>query len=98
MKIGRNLQTVMTDREVSAEGLREALGWDRQTLASVLADQLAPSISELLRLATFLGVGISSLLYGKEQSGKRAIKTSKNERVGVDRRSTSMAVATRRPK
>jgi phosphate butyryltransferase len=86
MKIGRNLQTVITAKQVPVETLREALGWDRQTLASVLADQLAPSISELLRLATFLGVGISSLLYGREQSGKRAIKTSKNERVGVDRR------------
>jgi len=97
MKIGRNLQKAMTDKEVSAEGLREALGWDRQTLASVLADQLAPSISELLRLATFLGVGISSLLYGKEQSGKRAIKTSKNERVGVDRRDFCTTRAWRPP-
>ena len=86
MKIGRNLQEVIRAKGIPLEELREALGWDRQTLASVLAEELAPSISELLRLATLLGVGISRLLYGQEQSDKRAIKTSKNERVGVTRK------------
>ena len=86
MKIGRNLQDVVAAKGVPMEGVREALGWDPDTLASVLAGELAPSISELLRLATLLGVGISRLLYGQDQSEKRAIKTSKNERVGVTRR------------
>ena len=86
MKIGRNLQQVVAAKGVPMEEVREALGWDPGTLESVLAEELAPSISELLRLATLLGVGISSLLYGQEQSEKRAIKTSKNERVGVTRR------------
>ena len=86
MKIGRNLQQVITAKGVPVEGVREALGWDLTTLESVLAEELAPSISELLRLATFLGVGISRLLYGGEQSEQRAIKTARNERVGVTRR------------
>jgi phosphate butyryltransferase len=86
MKIGRNLQDVIAAKDVPVEVVREALGWDAQTLASVFAEELAPSISELLRLATVLGVGISRLLYGQEQSDKKAIKTSKNERVGVTRR------------
>lgn len=86
MKIGGNLQAVIDAKQVPKESVREALGWDPETLALVLTDQLSPRISELLRLATFLGVGISSLLYGQEQSEKRAIKTGKNERVGVTRR------------
>lgn len=86
MKIGRNLQELVAAKEVPMEGLRVSLGWNRQTLQSVLDDELAPSISELLRLATLLGVGISRLISGKDQSEKKAIKTSKNERVGVTRK------------
>lgn len=86
MKIGPNLRAVVAAKGVPMEGVREALGWDRETLDRVLADQLSPGISELLRLATFLGVGISRLLGGEEESGKRAVKTGRNERVGVDRR------------
>lgn len=86
MKIGPNLQAVVEAKGVPMESVREALGWDPETLARVLSDRLSPGISELLRLATFLGVGISSLLYGREQSEKRAIKTGKNERVGVTRK------------
>lgn len=86
MKIGPNLQAVLEAKGVSTESVCEALGWDPETLARVLADQLSPGISELLRLATLLGVGISTLLYGGEQSEKRAIKTGKNERVGVTRK------------
>jgi len=86
MKIGRNLQEVVAQKGVPLEGLRVSLGWDRRTLRSVLDDELAPSISELLRLATLLGVGISRLIYGQEQSEKKAIKTGKNERVGVNRK------------
>jgi phosphate butyryltransferase len=86
MKIGRNLQEVIAEKGLSVSAVREALGWDPATLESVLAEELAPSISELLRLATFLGVGISRLLNGQEQSKKRAIKTSKNERVVVARK------------
>jgi phosphate butyryltransferase len=86
MKIGRNLQEVISAKGMSVEDVRQALGWNRKTLESVLTEELAPSISELLRLATFLGVGISRLINGQEQSKKRAIKTSKNERVVVARR------------
>ena len=57
MKIGRNLQAVIEVKDVPKESVREALGWDDETLERVLADQLSPGISELLRLATFLGVG-----------------------------------------
>jgi len=86
MKIGRNLQEVISAKGMSSEAMRQALGWNPETMESVLADRLAPSISELLRLATLLGVGISRLINGQEQSPKRAIKTSKDERVGVTRR------------
>jgi len=86
MKIGRNLQEVIAAKGLPMEGVRASLGWNSQTLQSVLEDELAPSISELLRLATLLGVGISRLIYGQEQSGKKAIKTGKNERVGVTRK------------
>ncbi|WP_026840670.1 phosphate acyltransferase [Citrifermentans bremense] len=86
MKIGGNLQAVLQARGVAPESVREALGWDRDTLDRVLADRLSPGISELLRLATFLGVGISELLGGAEQIGKKAVKTGAGERVGVDRK------------
>lgn len=86
MKIGRHLKEVLEVKGVSLESVAQALNWNRGTLESVLADQLAPSISELLRLATLLGVGISRLLYGKDQVEQKALKTSKNERVGVTRR------------
>jgi phosphate butyryltransferase len=86
MKIGRNLQEVMAHKGVPAESVRQALAWNSATWESVLADQLAPSISELLRLATVLGVGISRLINGQDQTEKRAVKTSKFERVGVNRR------------
>jgi phosphate butyryltransferase len=86
MKIGANLQAVAAAKDASMDGIREALGWDPQTLELVLSDQLSPRISELLRLATVLGVGISTLLYGKEHSEKRALKTTKNERIGVTRK------------
>ncbi|HBA88308.1 MAG TPA: phosphate butyryltransferase [Geobacter sp.] len=86
MKIGPNLKQVMEVKGVSAESVREALGWDSETLERVLSDRLSPGISELLRLATFLGVGIARLLNGSEQSEKRVMKTGKDERVGVDRK------------
>ena len=86
MKIGTNLRAVMEAREVSAQSVREALGWDEETFSRVLSDRLSPGISELLRLATFLGVGISRLLGGEEQAGKRVIKTGRDKRVGVDRK------------
>ncbi|QXE87687.1 cupin domain-containing protein [Geomonas nitrogeniifigens] len=86
MKIGPNLRAVVAAKGVPMDEVREALGWDRETLDRVLADRLSPGISELLRLATFLGVGISRLLGGDQESGRRAVKTGKDERVGVDRR------------
>ncbi len=86
MKIGGNLQALVQAKGVPPESVREALGWDQETLDRVLSDRLSPGISELLRLATFLGVGISELLGGAEQSGKKAVKTGANERVGVDRK------------
>ncbi|MCM0081972.1 cupin domain-containing protein [Geomonas sp. Red32] len=86
MKIGPNLQAVLEAREVPAESICEALGWDAETLSAVLGDRLAPRISELLRLSTFLGVGLSTLLFGREQLESRVVKTAKNERVGVDRK------------
>ena len=84
MKIGPNLREVMESKQVSLESVREALGWDQQTLSEILNDRQSPSISELLRLATLLGVGISRLLNGQEQSQQRAVKTARDERVGVD--------------
>ncbi|GFO70499.1 hypothetical protein GMLC_40780 [Geomonas limicola] len=86
MKIGRHLKELLEIKGVSLESVAQALTWNRGTLESVLADELAPSISELLRLATLLGVGISRLLYGQDQVEQKALKTSKNERVGVTRR------------
>jgi phosphate butyryltransferase len=86
MKIGPNLQAVIKAKGVPLESLREALGWDPDTLARVLDDRLSPGISELLRLATVLGVGISKLLYGQEQSEKRVQKTGSRERVGITRK------------
>jgi phosphate butyryltransferase len=86
MRIGANLLNVMQARDVSPEGLRDALGWDAATLDAILSDELSPRISELLRLATFLGVDIATLLFGREYPAKRAVKTSKNERVGVTRK------------
>jgi phosphate butyryltransferase len=86
MKIGANLKAVASAKGVARDEVREALGWDAQTLELVLSDQLSPRISELLRLATFLGVGISALLYGKEQAERKALKTTKNERIGVTRK------------
>lgn len=86
MKIGRNLQEVVEAKGVPMESVRQALGWNRETLESVLADELAPSISELLRLATLLGVGISRLINGQDQQELRALKTAKDQRVGVTRR------------
>lgn len=86
MKIGANLQSVLDAREVAPEEVREALGWDQETLAQVLSDRLSPRISELLRLATFLGVGISRLLTGEEEPVRKALRTRKGERVGATRR------------
>jgi phosphate butyryltransferase len=86
MKIGHNLKEVVAAKGVPMEGMRVAMGWNSQTLQSVLDDELAPSISELLRLATLLGVGISRLIYGQDQSERRAIKTGRNERVRVSRK------------
>lgn len=86
MRIGANLQAVVEAKGIAMESVREALGWDPETLSRVLSDRLSPGISELLRLATFLGVGISRLLGGEEQPGKKAVKTGGRERVGVDRK------------
>lgn len=86
MKIGHNLKEVFAENGVPMEGVRIAMGWNSQMLQSVLDDELAPSISELLRLATLLGVGISRLIYGQEQSARKAIKTGKDERVRVSRK------------
>lgn len=86
MKIGPNLREVIDAKRMPLESVREALGWDQETLADILDDRQSPSISELLRLATFLGIGISRLLNGEEQSQQRAVKTAKEERVGVDHR------------
>lgn len=86
MKIGSNLQAVIEAKGVPLESVREALGWDQETLSRVLSDRLSPGISELLRLATFLGVGISRLLGGEEHPGGKAVKTRRDERVGVDRK------------
>jgi len=86
MKIGANLQAAIEAKGVAPESVREALGWDQETLSRVLSDRLSPGISELLRLATFLGIGISGLLGGEELSGRKAVKTGRDERVGVDRK------------
>lgn len=86
MKIGANLAAVIEARGISRDSVEEALGWDEETFSRILADQLSPGISELLRLATFLGVGISRLLGGEEQPGKKVVKTGKGERLGVDRK------------
>lgn len=86
MKIGGNLKEVLEAKGVPVETVRQALGWNRTTLESVLADELAPSISELLRIATLLGVGIARLIYGEDQVEQKAVKTRKNERIGVSRR------------
>lgn len=86
MKIGANLRAVLAEKGVPPESVAEGLGWDPETLREVLEDRLSPRISELLRLATLLGVGIPRLLEGEEPSGKRALKTGKGERVRVERR------------
>jgi phosphate butyryltransferase len=86
MKIGRNLQALIQKKELETEYVRTSLGWDTKTFEKILADELSPGISELLRLATLLGVDISSLLFGKELSERKAIKTSPAERVRVNRR------------
>ncbi|MBF0530911.1 MAG: cupin domain-containing protein [Deltaproteobacteria bacterium] len=86
MKIGRNLQEIIKHKEVDPEAVREALGWDQDTLDKVLNDDLSPGVSELLRLANLLGVDISTIIHGKEYTERKAIKTTKSERVGVKRK------------
>ena len=86
MNIGANLRAVLAAKGVGQEEVREALGWDADTMDRVLSDRLSPGISELLRLATWLGVGISRLLGEEEERARRVVKTGRGERVGVDRR------------
>ncbi len=86
MKIGRNMQALILKKGIDAEQLRAAMGWDEETLNRVLSDRLSPGISEMLRLASLLGLDISSLLFGRESTEHRAIKTTPQERARVNRR------------
>lgn len=86
MKIGRNLQEVVQSQGMDLEAIRTSLGWEPGTLEKILSDSLSPAISELLQLAALLGVDITTLLYGKTYGQRRAIKTSRQERVSINRR------------
>lgn len=86
MNIGLHLQRIMTEKGIDSETLCQTMKWDQDTFAKIVSDTISPTVSELLALSNLLRTDISALLYGKEHQEKKAIKTSKAQRVGVDRK------------
>lgn len=86
MKIGGNLQEIIQRKGMDPETVYTGLGWEPEAFQRILADEVSPSISDVLRLANLLEVDISFLLYGNRQRDRKAVITRANERVSVNRR------------
>ncbi len=86
IKIGQHLKMLLASKGIDFETVQTRMGWDPVMLENVLCDTVSPGVSELMSLATLLGTDISSLLYGKEYTSRKAVKTVRNERVRVDRK------------
>ncbi len=83
MNIGVNIKKYMAAKNVGKERIASVLGYDDEKMGRLLAGQLSPEVSELLKLATLLKTDIPALLYGKEYGEKHAIRTRPDERVGI---------------
>jgi phosphate butyryltransferase len=86
VSIGKHLREYIKKENIDKEIVAEALGWDVAIFEKILKDELSPRASELLNIANVLGTDIATLLYGQGHEKKRAVKTTRSERIRVDRK------------
>jgi len=86
LSIGKHLREYIKQEGIDKTIVAEALGWDISIFEKMLNDELSPRASELLSIANVLGTDISTLLYGQDHEKRRAVKTSRGERIRVDRK------------
>ena len=60
--VGQRIRTIMAHQSLSLEGLAERTGLDTGFLATVIDDDVHPSLAPLLKIARALGVHLGSLL------------------------------------
>jgi phosphate butyryltransferase len=88
MNIGENLRKYMAMKNVSRERIASVLGYDDVKLEQLFDGDFSPEVSELLKLVTLLKTDIPALLYGKEYTEKKAIRTPPDGRVIIKKEGT----------
>ncbi len=83
--IGRNIARIRKEREIGRARLALVVKMDEGYLERIEQGTMQPQVSELMRLATALNTDIAALIYGKEFSQKKAIATTPEQRLTVQR-------------
>ncbi len=86
MDINKNILSVMKEKNMDTETLSKLTKLNKNTINDILDGKIEPLASDMLKIANALSTDIAKLLYQKQFEEKKAIKTSKNERVRVKRR------------
>jgi len=86
MHTGENIKKLRESRNLSRKEVAEVINRGEAFLKDVEEKAVEPSVSDLLKLASFFDTDISALIYGKEFNQKGVVVTKADSRVKVDRR------------
>lgn len=86
MRIGNNIEKNLQSKKITVEELAKFTGIEVSRLKDFITEKHTPSVSDLLKIATYLDTDIYSLIYGQEFESKKAQKTAKSSRVKISRK------------
>lgn len=86
MGIGNNIEKNLQSKKITVEELAKFTGIEVSRLKDFITEKHTPSVSDLLKIATYLDTDIYSLIYGQEFESKKAQKTAKSSRVKISRK------------
>ena len=86
MNTGENIKEIRVDRDISRRELAEAIEKDEIFLKLVEDEGQEVSVSDLLKMATFLDTDVSTLIDGKGFYEKAVVITRSDSRVRVERK------------
>ncbi|BAI80708.1 phosphate butyryltransferase [Deferribacter desulfuricans SSM1] len=83
---GDNIKKLLAKKGLDKEEILDLLKIDEEEFNLILNGEVQPSVSQLLKISSFLNVTVSQLLYGTDDYEKKVVKTTPQERVVIKRK------------
>ncbi len=86
MALQENIKRIMLKKGITKSRLAALTHIDESAIEDILSGKIQPLASDLLKIANALSVDTATILYGHAFEEKKALKTTPEERVRVQRR------------